>query len=137
MDFDIRPAGPEDLPAIIAIQSQSPEAAHWDAASFLTYDCRLAVSDVVLAFLVTRPTAPGEREILNLAVHPSHRRKGIARKMVESALRAASADWFLEVRESNTAAIRLYQSLGFRQAGTRSKYYSDPPESGIVMKLRS
>jgi len=41
---------------------------------------------------------------------------------------------YLEVRESNGAALRLYESMGFRRAGVRPKYYERPKEAGIVMK---
>ena len=41
---------------------------------------------------------------------------------------------FLEVRISNTAAIRLYETCGFEQVGERKKYYSDPVEDALVMK---
>ena len=92
---------------------------------------------VIVGFLVTRETAPCEREILNLAVDAEHRRQGIARALLQHALAGVHADWYLEVRQSNTAAIGLYCSLGFEQVALRPAYYTDPSEPGIVMKLRS
>ena len=143
----IRPARFTDLAAIAAIQAASPEAAHWNPADYLTHDCRVAdVSSCVAGFIVTREVAPGEREILNLAVDPAERRTGIARGLVRDALaRAKSEDalkrvrgtWFLEVRASNTAAIRLYESAGFHSAGRRTKYYYEPAEDAIVMRFFS
>jgi ribosomal-protein-alanine N-acetyltransferase len=44
---------------------------------------------------------------------------------------------FLEVRESNAAARRLYESLGFEQVGERPAYYENPAETGIVMRIFS
>ena len=80
-----------------------------------------------VGFLVARQTAPGEREILNLAVDPSQRRRGVARALLQAELGRGKNQWFLEVRESNLGAIRLYQSAGFRVAGRRESYYSNPP----------
>ncbi len=45
--------------------------------------------------------------------------------------------WFLEVRESNRAAINLYLSMGFEIVGTRPEYYRDPAEAAIVMRFFS
>jgi len=79
---------------------------------------------------------PGEREILNLAVDPAERHTGVARELLKDALRARGA-WFLEVRASNVAAIRLYESAGFSRTGRRPDYYYEPPEDGIVMRYLS
>ena len=89
----------------------------------------------IAGFLVARQTAPGEHEILNIAVEPRQRRCGIARRLLESELASARGAWFLEVRESNAAAIAFYRSLGFQLAGRRAEYYHrDLAESAIVMR---
>ena len=133
----VRAARPADLAAIAAIQAASPEAAHWDPADYLNHDCRVwEVNQRVAGFLVTRQVAPGEHEILNLAVDPAERRTGIARRLLADALVDAKA-CFLEVRASNQAAIRLYESAGFAFAGRRSGYYQEPAEEAIVMRLVS
>ena len=90
-----------------------------------------------MGFLVVRQIAPDEREILNLAVDPAERRRGVAHKLLETELRRAKTQWFLEVRASNSSAIRLYESTGFREAGRRESYYSNPAEPGIVMQFDS
>ena len=141
----IRRAAAGDLPAIAAIQAGSPEAAHWDPADYLNHDCRVAAigSTIrsthgrVAGFLVTRQVGPGEREILNLAVEPSERRTGLARRLLGEALASENCTWFLEVRASNAAAIHLYESAGFERVGRRPDYYHDPAEDGIVMRLFS
>lgn len=133
----IREAREADLEAIDAIQASSPEAARWKQSDYLKFDCRVAEQgNRIVAFLVTRRTGPGEAEILNLAVHPTYRRRGIARALLYDVL-ANPGDWFLEVRESNLPAVELYRSLGFQVVGVRPSYYTTPPESGIVMKFRS
>jgi polysaccharide biosynthesis protein PslH len=84
-----------------------------------------------------RGAPDAEWEILNLAVGPAWRRRGIARRLLEELLNRFPALWFLEVRESNSAAIRLYQSLGFERAGIRPGYYQDSQEAAIVMRIYS
>ena len=87
--------------------------------------------------MVARILADDEREILNLAVAPEFRRKGVARALFEHAMRNFSGDVFLEVRESNGLAIELYKSLGFKELSRRAGYYDAPPETAIVMKFHS
>jgi [ribosomal protein S18]-alanine N-acetyltransferase len=136
--IEIRASTRDDLPAIVAIQSASPEASQWIPESYLDHDCLVAVvKGRVAGFLVTRATAPEEREILNIAVHPPSRRLGIARILMETVLGSARGDWFLEVRESNAAAINLYKTLGFRAVGRRENYYHGPVEAAIVLKVFS
>ncbi|MBZ5635525.1 MAG: ribosomal protein S18-alanine N-acetyltransferase [Acidobacteriia bacterium] len=134
----IRIARFADLAAIAAIQAASPEAAQWSPPDYLKHDCLVAdVNSCVAGFLVTREVAPGEREILNLAVDPAERHTGIARGLLGDALARAKGNWFLEVRASNAAAIRLYESAGFHRAGRRQDYYYDPPDDAIVMRFHS
>ena len=136
--MNIRAATRDDLAAIAAIQAASPKASQWDLASYLDYDCLVAIEDDrVAGFLVSRQTAPGEREILNVAVELSARRRGVARRLIAAELGRARGQWFLEVRGSNLAALNLYKACGFQEIGRRHSYYHDPPESGIVMKLIS
>jgi ribosomal protein S18 acetylase RimI-like enzyme len=135
--MNVRAAALEDLAAIAEIQARSPQASQWDPASYLTYECLVATDPHVLGFLVARQTAPGEREILNLAVDPSQRLRGVARALLQAELGHEKTEWFLEVRASNEGAIALYRDAGFRVAGRRESYYSDPPEPGIVMKFDS
>jgi len=135
---EIRAATAADIDAIVAIQNLAPDASHWEPSDYLQNDCLIATDGGrVIGFLLARQIAPGEREILNLAVAPTERRRGVARKLLEAELASTRGLWFLEVRESNTAALRLYQSFGFQQVGMRPAYYHDPPESGIVMRFHS
>jgi [ribosomal protein S18]-alanine N-acetyltransferase len=133
----VRPLTAEDLADIAAIQSRSPEAAQWDPPSYLSHDCLVAQGTRVLGFLVARQTAPDEREILNVAVDPDERRRGVARTLLRRELQRGKTRWFLEVRESNSCAIKLYQSVGFRVLARRESYYTNPPEAAIVMNFDS
>jgi ribosomal-protein-alanine acetyltransferase len=136
---EVRPATRDDLAAIAAIQNSSPKASQWTPVNYLEHDCRVAISHAcVVGFLVARATAPDEKEILNIAVEPTLRRAGVGRILMETVLaEARGITWFLEVRESNSAAINLYKTLGFLTAGRRENYYHDPQEAAIVMRLLS
>ena len=74
--------------------------------------------------------------IMNVAVDPEHRRTGIATAMLLDLVRridSQTARFTLEVRESNVAAIELYERYGFRAAGRRRRYYQDNGEDAVVM----
>jgi ribosomal-protein-alanine N-acetyltransferase len=134
----IRKATAGDRAAIARVQAASPESAHWKSDDYLQYDCLVAVEgSALVGFLVTRVVGPDEGEILNLAVIPSCRRRGIARRMLKEELDRSKKTWFLEVRESNFAAINLYKIMGFSPVGRREQYYQDPPSAAIVMSIVS
>lgn len=149
--IEIRRATRGDLDEIERVQIDSRESPAWEPLSYLDYDCRVAciTGGRVVGFIVSREVAPrqirsgqtehGEREILSLAVDPANRRQGIGRALVEAELAAASKGTtrFLEVRESNIAAISLYAAMGFSPAGRRPGYYHDPAEAAIVMRFFS
>lgn len=80
----------------------------------------------------------GEADMMNVAVHPDHRRRGIARALIE-ALVAALTDagvhsLTLEVRASNVGAIALYEALSFASVGLRPNYYRHPKEDARIMR---
>jgi [ribosomal protein S18]-alanine N-acetyltransferase len=79
-----------------------------------------------------------ELHVTNVAVHPDARRRGIARALLESVFGHARAVGsrmvLLEVRPSNTEAIALYDSFGFRAVGRRRGYYYDTGEDALVME---
>jgi len=134
----IRPAGAGDLGEISVIQASAAEASQWHAQDYLAFDCRVAIVDGQIAgFVVSRQVADQEREILNVAVHPHFRRLGIASELLQAEIRSRGGVHFLEVRESNAAARRLYEGLGFQIVGARPEYYENPSETGIVMRIFS
>ncbi|MDR2558838.1 MAG: ribosomal protein S18-alanine N-acetyltransferase [Oscillospiraceae bacterium] len=67
----------------------------------------------------------GEGELYRIAVLPEHRGKGFAKELLTRFLEKCGSDVFLEVRSENKAAIALYKSAGFEQAGLRKNYYGD------------
>jgi ribosomal-protein-alanine N-acetyltransferase len=80
-----------------------------------------------------------EAEILNLGVEPPHQRQGIGRALVQGMLaqlrKQGVAKVFLDVRESNRAAQRLYGALGFTVVGRRRDYYRLPSEDAVVLRI--
>jgi len=134
----IRRGQNSDLEPVAAIQRSSPGAAQWTVADYLGHDFRVAVEDGhVAGFLVARRVAPDEAELLNIAVAPEFRRKRVARDLLGALLADTRGTLFLEVRESNTAARKLYKSIGFQEVSVRRDYYENPPETAIVMKFHS
>ena len=81
-----------------------------------------------------------EAELLNIAVSPKHRKKGIAQKLIDYVVREAqgrnAVRMLLEVRRSNEAARCLYEKNGFTAFAERKGYYSNPKEDAIIMEKR-
>ncbi len=156
MTATLRCMAATDLEAILAIQKASPEAAQWPAAEWRVFfgSAEAAESETLRAghyawvadeedsavgFLAGLFTGE-ELEILNLAVTPAARRKGIAAALLRGALTAARKSGgrrvFLEVRASNASAIAFYERLGFLPAGLRNNYYSAPVEDALVLSQK-
>lgn len=134
----LRPAAESDLDEIWRIQSASGQAAQWKPADYLMHQCLVATVDERLAgFAVARRTAGDEIEILNVAVDRPFQRRGIARRLIGELIGQNPGTAFLEVRQSNLAARKLYHSLGFQVIAVRPDYYSGPVETAIVMKFHS
>ena len=80
-----------------------------------------------------------EFSIINVATHPNHRKKGIARRLMEEIHQRAKEKncplVTLEVRESNIPARSLYERFGYTECGRDKNYYSDPTEDAILYKL--
>ena len=96
------------------------------------------LNEGIVGYLIARE-AGGTGEILNLAVDPPHRRAGIASALLDAGLvvlrRRGAEEIFLEVRESNLAAQALYLGAGFRPVGQRARYYRNPVEDALILRL--
>jgi ribosomal-protein-alanine N-acetyltransferase len=144
-EVTIRPMVETDVASVVAIERAAYQFP-WSEGIFrdclrVGYVCRVAcVGDEVIAYGVMSIGA-GEAHILNLCVNAHFRCRGVGRRMleylVERARAAGMAEAFLEVRPSNTPAIRLYQSMGFEQVGIRRGYYQaiGGREDASVLKL--
>ncbi|HWF39427.1 MAG TPA: ribosomal protein S18-alanine N-acetyltransferase [Candidatus Acidoferrales bacterium] len=140
----IRPLEARDVDAVLAIQSSSPEMAHW---TIWDYN-RVAAGEMagwvaeekgeIAGFLVARQIG-GDVEILNVAVAPDVRRHGVGSALFEAAIGWAKSlgaeRAFLEVRQSNHAAIQFYERYNFRATGHRPRYYTSPVEDALVLAL--
>ena len=85
--------------------------------------------------------AAGEGDICNVAVDPSYRKRGIAKLLLTRVMEEASKEmgvlsFTLEVRRSNTAAISLYEKLGFVNEGIRPGFYTSPKEDAVIFWKR-
>ena len=82
-------------------------------------------------------TVLDETDMMNIAVHPDCRRQGIAAALISELVarlkERGSHILRLEVRESNTPAIALYNSMGFTQLGIRRNYYRNPKENALIL----
>lgn len=130
----IRAGTAADLERVEAIQKASPEASQWTVSDYLYYSFLVAEIDgAVAGFAVWRGVDVDEWELLNIAVDPAFRGRGVGRALID-ALPAGRV--FLEVRESNAGARRLYEQCGFVAIGKRRRYYQHPAEDGIVLERK-
>lgn len=135
----------EDVPEVLHIEQLS-FTSPWSEEAFLSeirksYSfTRIAVLDNTVAGYICVNYILNECHILNLAVHPRFRRKGIATTLMQEAFSEMGERncrfFYLEVRISNTGAQTFYGRLGFRVAGTRKRYYSSPVEDAVMMMRR-
>ena len=90
----------------------------------------------ILVQLINASSDGVDVEILNIAVDPRFKRKGIGRRLIAAALQGAEigsgSKVILEVRASNDSAINFYRSCGFREQAVRRAYYRDPIEDAIL-----
>jgi [ribosomal protein S18]-alanine N-acetyltransferase len=133
----------EDADAVTAISEQSPEAANWSKESYVKFTQEIGSLALVAetdgnlsGFLIGRLTGD-QAEILNLAVSANQRRRGnghalLAAAHAEFALQGAQSV-YLEVRQSNTAAIAFYETHGFSKSGLRKGYYRNPDEPALIL----
>lgn len=144
MALTIRSAGLNDLPTLLAIERDSASAAHWTDEQYqrrMVEGVILVAEDAgaILGFVVARVVS-GEWEIENVVVAEKARRRGVADGLFSEFLlrvreKPGAVIW-LEVRESNDPARRLYKKHGFRETGRRRGYYRNPVEDAVLYELR-
>jgi ribosomal-protein-alanine acetyltransferase len=143
----IRRATTFDIPDLMALEKQSTTAAHWSTQQYEASFSDESPTRLVLileheagvhGFIIGR-ALDKEWEIENIAVAASARRRGFGTRLIAEFLslaRSAGAEKvFLEVRESNHQARRLYEKSAFLQSGHRRRYYRDPEEDAIVYQF--
>jgi len=135
-----------DVPEVVAIERDSFRTP-WPARAFQDELRHPEVSRCIVAREAAKGPVAGyaccwvvgdELMINNVAVAEGLRRRGTGRALLTHALREGSREGcrtaWLEVRPSNTAAIVLYESLGFQVVGRRRRYYTDTQEDALVMR---
>ncbi|BCB95839.1 ribosomal-protein-alanine acetyltransferase [Dissulfurispira thermophila] len=132
----------EDIPEVVSIERLS-FSMPWSETSFRSeiysrYSItRVAeLNGIVVGYICVKHVAD-ECHLLNLAVHPDYRRRGIAKVLLDNMIRELKIEgcrfFYLEVRASNYAARRLYEGVGFNMVGIRKGYYVNPVEDAIIM----
>ncbi|PLY16626.1 MAG: ribosomal-protein-alanine N-acetyltransferase [Sedimenticola sp.] len=132
----IRPMSESDVDAVMQVESRAYEFP-WTPGIFrdclrVGYHCWVYSLDQQIIGFSVMSVAVGEAHILNICIAPEHQGHGLGRRLLERTLTLAKkqgADTaFLEVRASNRAALRLYETLGFNEIGLRPGYY--PAKAG-------
>ena len=98
----------------------------------------VAMEEAQVIGYIGSQTVLGEADIMNVAVAPEYRRKGVARELLTTLQNDLNArevhSLTLEVRASNAPAIALYDSLGYIQVGRRPNYYHKPKEDALILR---
>ena len=138
----VRPLGYADLPQVIAIERRA-FTTPWSLAMFVlelskpSGICLAAVDSETgkLTGYLVLSRYDTVWHLMNIAVDPARRRRGIARALLEQMIARGGAEkqYTLEVRASNAGAIVLYERFGFQAAGTRRRYYRDTGEDAVIM----
>lgn len=141
---EIERYGPLDLDAIMEIEVAS-FTAPWSRSSYEelapldSVDIWVARAGGRLVGYMLFQHVGSEMELHTLAVAPDMRRRGIAKRLLETmsseAARLDVKDIFLQVRPTNGAARALYGAMGFKEVGLRRAYYKDDGEDALVLKL--
>jgi ribosomal-protein-alanine N-acetyltransferase len=130
-----------DLPQVIAIERRAFPAP-WSLAMFVLElskpagICLAAVEDKTVVGYLICSRYDTVWHVMNVAVEPELQRRKIGSAMLNHLLDEVDDDrarYTLEVRQSNTSAIRLYERFGFRAAGLRRRYYQDNGEDAVIM----
>ena len=141
---DIRPLALADLNAIEQIErrsyttpwSRSMFAGELAKPSSICLGAIEAETEELVGYLIISRYVDAWH-VMNIAVADEYRRRGVATRLMESLFEITSSDgargYTLEVRVSNEAAIKLYESLGFRARGVRRGYYTDNREDALIM----
>ena len=130
-----------DLPQVVAIERRA-FTTPWSLAMFVlelskpSGVCLAAEVETELAGYLVCSRYDAVWHLMNVAVDPDARRTGVATGLLGTLLERVDdpgARYTLEVRESNLAAIALYERFGFRSVGVRRRYYADNGEDAVIM----
>lgn len=140
----IREMAESDIEKVLEIERQS-FVSPWTNRMFeetitspISMSFTIEIDSLLLGYIMSY-LVENEAHIMNLAIHPDHRGKGCASRLVRHTINYCEgkgvSEFFLEVRESNINAKNLYRKLGFEVIGRRKRYYSETNEDALVMQL--
>lgn len=148
MNLRVRTAVVDDLPSVIALERSVAEAPHWttpDYAEIVTGSgvrrCLFVAetADELAGFAVGKAVA-GIGELESVAVRPGSRRAGVGKALCMAVVawcrKQGASAVELEVRAASVGAMALYESLGFERVGVRRRYYREPEDDAVLMRLR-
>lgn len=147
----IRPIESSHIADLIRIADET-NLNHWSAESYLdeirnphSVMMRLeSESNLTIGFIIGRVVAAADdenaldAEIYNVGVETGEQRKGLGQVLIDAFTEACNTKCvryiWLEVRESNKAAIKIYRRNGFEAVTIRKDFYNEPRENGILMR---
>ncbi|RJP53489.1 MAG: ribosomal-protein-alanine N-acetyltransferase [Anaerolineaceae bacterium] len=145
MNYEIRKMTLDDLEQVVAIDQVSfslpwpPRSFQFELTDNEASRCWVADLDGRIIAVLVGWFIVDEFHIATIATHPEFRGQGIGRRLLLHVLGSAKEEGairaFLEVRESNLIALKMYRDLGFVEDGRRVKYYKDNGEDAILMSL--
>ena len=147
METEIRPMSENDLEASAELEAMC-FSTPWSLQAFKDsldkpdiYLFRVAYLGDELVAQAGLIMSFDEADVVNVAVKPEYRKRGIASGLLNELMRAGSErgvkDYTLEVRAGNHGAIALYEKLGFKTEGIRKDFYREPVEDALIMWKRS
>ena len=150
----VRPAGAPDIEAVIQLERSTPEAPHWAVSEYVATlvpasgalrRCLFVAESErgLIGFAVGKVilvSSETSSELENVAVAASARREGVGRALCEAVIEwcrmQGAAAIELEVRAASAGAIALYSGLGFVIEGRRPRYYREPVDDAVLMRLK-
>jgi ribosomal-protein-alanine N-acetyltransferase len=145
MNYIIRKMAVEDLEQVVAIDQSSfslpwpPRSFYFEVTNNPASRCWVADLEGKIIAMLVAWFVVDEIHIATIATHPDFRKQGIGEDLLSHTLQFARAEGaltsFLEVRESNEAALNMYRKFGYVETSRRENYYADNNEDAILMTL--
>jgi ribosomal-protein-alanine N-acetyltransferase len=143
MNYIIRKMAVEDLEQVVAIDQTSfslpwpPRSFYFEVTNNPASRCWVADADGKIIAMVVAWFIVDEIHIATIATHSDFRKQGVGADLLAHTLQFAKEEGavtsFLEVRESNASALKMYLKFDYVETGRREGYYADNGEDAILM----